>query len=231
MITAENKLRILSVLSIFETGHRDGDYGDVTVLKDATNEDGQHFFQITYGRHQTTEQSHLKELLTRYIDNKGQFADDIRPYVPKIGNGALAKNDTFLDLLRKVGKEDAIMRDTQDTFFDEVYYNPAFEFFEQNGFKLPLSMLVIYDSYIHSGSIKDYLRKRFSEVPPRRGGLEKAWVKAYVRVRHEWLSNHPNEILQRTNYRTAAFLGEIERDNWDLAKPIITQGETSRDLL
>jgi chitosanase len=60
MITAENKIRILSVLSIFETGHRDGDYDDVTVLKDATNDDGDHFYQITYGRHQTTEQSHLK---------------------------------------------------------------------------------------------------------------------------------------------------------------------------
>ena len=229
MITAENKIRILSVLSIFETGHRDGDYTDVTVLKDATNDDGSRFHQITYGRHQTTEQSHLLELLTRYLEKNGQFADNIRPYLPKIGNGALAKNDEFLNLLRKAGK-DPIMRDTQDTFFDEVYYTPAFEFFEANGFKLPLSMLVIYDSYIHSGSIKDYLRKRFAEVPPRRGGLEKAWIKAYVRVRHEWLSNHPNEILQKTNYRTKSFQREIERDNWDLALPIETQGEVSRDL-
>jgi chitosanase len=229
MITAENKIRILSVLSIFETGHRDGDYDDVTVLKDATNDDGDHFYQITYGRHQTTEQSHLKELLTRYLEKNGQYAEEIRPNLPKIGNGALAQNNEFLDLLRKAGK-DPIMRETQDTFFDEVYYNPAFEFFESNGFKLPLSMLVIYDSYIHSGSIKDYLRKRFAEVPPRRGGLEKAWIKSYVRVRHEWLSNHPNDILQRTNYRTKSFLREIERENWDLALPVEAQGEVSRKL-
>jgi chitosanase len=230
MITAENKIRILSVLSIFETGHRDADYGDVTVLKDATNEDGSHFFQITYGRHQTTEQSHLKELLSRYIENKGQFADQISPNLSKIGNGALAQNKEFLALLRKAGNEDSVMQDTQDTFFDEVYYNPAFEFFTQNGFTLPLSMLVIYDSYIHSGSIKDYLRKRFNEVPPRRGGLEKAWIKAYVKVRHEWLTNHQNEILRRTNYRTEAFQREIDRNNWDLAQPVAAQGEISRKI-
>jgi chitosanase len=230
MITAENKIRILSVLSIFETGHRDADYENVTVLKDATDDNGDKFYQVTYGRHQTTEQSHLKELLTLYVENKGIFADEMRPYLPKIGNGALAQNDDFLDLLRKSAKEDVIMRDTQDNFFDEVYYNPAFEFFNMNGFTLPLSMLVIYDSYIHSGSIKDYLRKRFNEVPPRRGGLEKAWIKAYVRVRHEWLSNHPNDILRRTNYRTAAFIKEIERNNWDLALPVEAQGEVSRDL-
>ena len=230
MITAENKIRILSVLSIFETGNRDGDYHDVTVLKDGTNDDGDHFFQVTYGRHQTTEQSHLKELLERYMGNNGQFADDIRPYLPKIGNGALARNDDFLDLLRKAGADDPIMRDTQDNFFDEVYYNPAFEFFENNGFRLPLSMLVIYDSYIHSGKVQDYLRKRFTEAPPRRGGSEKEWTKAYVNVRHDWLTNHQNEILRRTNYRTKAFLREIERDNWDLALPIEAQGEVSREL-
>jgi chitosanase len=229
MITAENKIRIISVLSIFETGDRDGNYDDVTVLKDGTNDAGERFLQVTYGRHQTTEQSHLQELLNRYINNKGQFAGDLRPFIPKIGDGALAQNDVFLNLLRKAGK-DPIMHDTQDEFFDEVYYTPAFEFFEMNGFKLPLSMLVIYDSYIHSGSIKDYLRKRFNEVPPRKGGLEKAWIKAYVRVRHEWLSTHSNEILQRTNYRTKAFLREIERNNWDLALPIEAQGEVSRKI-
>jgi chitosanase len=230
MITAENKIRILSVLSIFETGHRDGDYGDVTVLKDGTRPDGEHFHQITYGRHQTTEQSHLKELLDRYIENNGKFAEEIKPFIPKIGDGALARNQELIDLLKKAGDDDPIMRSTQDDFFDEVYYNPAFEFFESNGFRLPLSMLVIYDSYIHSGSIKDYLRRRFVETPPRRGGSEKAWTKAYVRTRHEWLTNHPNEILQKTNYRTKAFLKEIERENWDLAMPVEAQGEISRDL-
>ncbi len=236
MISADNKIRILSVLSIFETGDRDGNYGDVTVLKDGTDTvTNERILQITYGRHQTTEGSFLKELLTNYVDNKGQFADDIRPFIPKIGNGALAKNETFLDLLRKAGK-DPIMHDTQDTLFDEKYYQPAFAFFTVNGFTLPLSMLVIYDSQIHSGGhwedgILKSLRKRFDEVPPRKGGLEKAWIKAYVRVRHEWLSTHSDPILRKTNYRTKAFLNEIERDdNWDLSKPIKTQDVTSRSM-
>lgn len=236
MISAENKIRILSVLSIFETGDRDGNYGDVTVLKDGTDTvTNERILQITYGRHQTTEGSFLKELLTNYVDNKGQFADDIRPFIPKIGNGALAKNETFLNLLRKAGKEDSIMQDTQDALFEEKYYEPALEFFTVNGFTLPLSMLVIYDSQIHSGGkwekgILLSLRKKFSEVPPRKGGLEKAWIKAYVNVRHEWLSTHRDETLRKTNYRTKAFLNEIERDNWDLSQPVKTQDTTSRSM-
>jgi chitosanase len=230
MITSDNKTRILSVLSIFETGHRDGDYGDVTILKDGKNDDDSYFHQITYGRHQTTEQSHLKALLNRYVAKDGTFADEIRPFIDQIGKGALVKHESFLDSLRKAGREDPIMRSTQDNFFDEVYYNPAFKFFNDNGFTLPLSMLVIYDSYIHSGSIKDYLRKRFAAKVPVKGGEEKNWVTSYVRVRHEWLSNHPNEILQRTNYRTKAFQKEIDRDNWDLSMPVETQGKVSRSM-
>jgi chitosanase len=239
MISAENKIRILSTLSIFETGTRDGNYGDVTVLKDGEHSvTKERIFQITYGRHQTTEGSFLKELLTNYVANNGQFADDIRPYIPKIGNGALVKDETFLNLLRRAGKEDSVMQETQDVLFDEKYYQPALQFFTINGFTLPLSMLVIYDSQIHSGGkweaeggILQSLRKKFPEVPPRKGGSEKAWIKAYVRVRHEWLSNHRDPILRKTNYRTATFLKEIERDdNWDLSKPIKTQGETSRSI-
>jgi chitosanase len=228
MVTIENKTRILSVLSIFETGERDGDYADVTLLKDGTREDGEKFVQITYGRHQTTEQSHLKELLDRYIENKGQFAEKIRPFLSKIGNGELTTNIAFLDLLRQAGKNDPIMRDTQDSFFDEVYYQPAFEFFTVNGFRYPLSMLVIYDSYIHSGSILKFLRNRFSAKVPRKGGDERAWVRSYVRVRHEWLSNHENEILQRTIYRTKALMQQIDKGNWNLNLPIEAQDETSR---
>ncbi len=221
MISTENKIRILNALSILETDSHDN-YGDVTVRKDGNDINGNLFFQITYGRYQTIEQSYLKELLTNYVANNGQFANAISPYILKIGNGALAQNETFLNLLRQAGNEDSIMQETQNVLFNTKYYQPALEFFTVNGFTYPLSMLVICDSYMHSGNIKDYLRKRFNELPPSKGGLEKAWVKAYVRVRHEWLSAHSNEIICKTNYHTKAFMTEIERDNWDLSKPIKT---------
>lgn len=228
MVTIENKMRILSVLNIFETGQPDADYSNVTLLKDATDDDGRKFVQITYGRHQTTEQSHLKALLEKYVENKGMYATAIAPFLDKIGTGELVTNGGFLNTLRSAGKNDSIMRDTQDTFFDAVYYQPAFEWFEENGFTLPLSMLVVYDSFIHSGGILDFLRKRFSARTPKNGGTERMWVRSYTRTRNEWLIAHPDEIIRKTAYRTAALMREIDKSNWLLNMPIVAQGKTSR---
>jgi chitosanase len=116
------------------------------------------------------------------------------------------------------------MHRTQDIFFDIIYWDPALKFAMDNGFKAPLSMLVIYDSYIHSGGIFDFLRRRFPEVPPRRGGDEKAWVKAYVRERHEWLLSKGG-LLARTVYRTNCFMEQFQLENWDLTKPVDVIGK------
>jgi len=95
----------------------------------------------------------------------------------------------------------------------------------KNGFSLPLSTLVIYDSFIHSGSILYFLRKRFPEMPPAKGGDEKTWIRQYVDVRQGWLANHQLTILHATIYRTQCFKGEMARDNWDLSQlPIDANG-------
>jgi chitosanase len=110
----------------------------------------------------------------------------------------------------------------QEAFFDRTYFLPAMRWAEQNGFKLALSMLVIFDSFIHSGSIRPDIRKRFPEVPPAKGGDEKAWIGAYTRERQEWLV----EIgLKATTYRTRCYLEQIASGNWNLSKlPIKMNG-------
>jgi chitosanase len=106
-----------------------------------------------------------------------------------------------------------------------VPYSRAFRFFEQNQFTLPLSLLVIYDSYIHSGSVPTFLRKRFGEFPPAAGGDEKKWSSSYVDIRHQWLKYHANALLRKTLYRTQCFKDQIAADNWLLAKlPVIANG-------
>jgi hypothetical protein len=117
------------------------------------------------------------------------------------------------------------MRATQDKFFDQVYFQPAQKWADSNGFTLPMSMLVIYDSFIHSGGILSFLRARFSELPPTRGGDEKTWILQYVDVRHKWLSTHSKAVLRASSYRTRDLLREIRRGNWDLSLlPIIANG-------
>lgn len=221
MITDSTKRLIERVINVFETGTPEGKYNQITILADGKNGTR----QITYGRSQTTEQGNLAKLIELYIRNNGLFAEKFSFYIDKIGKQPLTDNKTFKDLLRTSANEDEIMRKTQDEFFDLVYYNPAFEFFTKNGFELPLSLLVIYDSYIHSGSIPQALRKRFGEYPPAKGGEEKKWITSYVDIRHQWLKYHTNPILQRTIYRTQCFKYQIAAENWMLDKlPIMANG-------
>jgi chitosanase len=221
MIPENIKKLIEHIINVFETGTPEGKYSQVTILADGKNGTR----QITFGRSQTTEQGNLAKLIEMYILNNGIYTEQFSKYIDKIGKQPLVDNKTFKDLLRTAAKEDEIMRSTQDEFFDLAYYNPAYEFFTKNGFELPLSMLVIYDSYIHSGGILMSLRKRFGEYPPAKGGDEKKWITSYVDVRHQWLKYHANPILQRTIYRTQCFKDQITADNWMLDKlPVNANG-------
>lgn len=221
MITEENKKLIEHVINVFETGIPGGKYSQITILADGKNGSR----QITFGRSQTTEQGNLSKLIEMYIRNEGVYAEQFSKFIDKIGKQSLVDNKAFKELLKKSARDDVIMRNTQDEFFDLAYYNPAYEFFDKNGFVLPLSMLVIYDSYIHSGSVPTSLRKRFGEYPPAKGGDEKKWIYSYVDVRHQWLKYHTNPVVRRTIYRTQCFKDQIAADNWMLDKlPIIANG-------
>jgi chitosanase len=108
------------------------------------------------------------------------------------------------------------MHTVQDRFFDNRYYQPAINWAKDNGFILPLSGLVIYDSFVHSGSILPSIRNSFPEASPNNGGNEIEWTTAYVNARHLWLTNHPREAVRKTTYRTQCFKNEIKRGNWIL---------------
>lgn len=226
MITPAIKNKIEKVVNAFETGKADGNYAGLVKYRDYRDPaTGTYITQITYGRSQTTEFGNLKALIQRYIDSKGKFAAQFKPYLSKIGRKpSLSTDAAFCNLLVEAGKTDQVMRDAQDNIFDSYYYQPALGWFTQMGFTLPLSLLVIYDSHIHSGSVPGFLRERFPAAPPVKGGDEKTWVKQYVDVRHDWLKNHPNKILNATVYRTACFKTQMANNNWDLSKPVKANG-------
>lgn len=220
MITQNIKTEVQQIVNVFETGLIAGGYDAISIYKDGKNNTR----QITFGRSQTTEQGNLRYLIEMYIENKGIFSAELKPYLTKIGKSSLVDDAAFKTILRRAAREDSVMRHTQDSFFDIVYYTPALHFFEGYGFTLPLSLLVIYDSFIHSGSIPGFLRQRFREMPPSLGGDEKKWIKAYVDVRHDWLKNHSRKILQNTVYRSVCFQTQIKNDNWMLDQPVNANG-------
>ncbi|EJL75840.1 chitosanase [Chryseobacterium populi] len=220
MITAQQKSKILQVINVFETGSKEGRYDTLVIYADGKNGTR----QITYGRSQTTEQGNLKALIEMYITKKGLFAEQFKKFVSLIGKQTLVDNAEFKNLLRKSAREDLMMRACQDEFFDILYYQPAYHFFQKNQFTKALSMLVIYDSFIHSGSVPSFLRERFPENIPLNGGNEEKWVTQYVNTRHNWLANHSRQILRKTIYRTQCFKDQITNKNWDLAKEITANG-------
>lgn len=209
------------VINVFETGTVRGRYGAIAIFDDGPHD----IRQITYGRSQTTEYGNLRELVDRYVTAGGRFAEQLRPFVPLIGRTPLVDDETFKDLLRRAGNEDPVMVRVQDEFFAIRYFDPAMRWAARNGFTRGLSALVIYDSWIHSGSILDFLRARFPEVVPARGGNEQTWIRQYIDVRHAWLSNHPKPAIRASAYRTRDLQREIAAGNWDLARlPIMANG-------
>lgn len=221
MITEANKLKIKQVINVFETGSINGDYSAISIFKDGTGK----IRQITYGRSQTTEFGNLRILIQAYVNAHGIFSEAFRPFVNRIGQmPSLETDSNFKNLLRIAGSEDPIMIQTQDSFFDTVYWKPAEQFFTVNQFTLPLSLLVIYDSYIHSGGVSSKLRNLFPEHTPANGGNEKIWIQQYVNVRFNWLATASTQILRNTTYRTQCFKNEITKNNWDLSQIVRTNG-------
>ncbi|MGN7721094.1 chitosanase [Chitinophaga sp. 22620] len=222
MITPEIKNKIMSIVNVFETGTPEGRYDAIAIFPDGRNGSR----QITYGRSQTTEQGNLRNLLERYVSTGGKFAAEFSAFLPKVGTVPLVDNKAFKDLLKLAAREDPLMRQAQDETFEILYFQPAQHFFTAEQFALPLSLLVIYDSYIHSGSIPGFLRTRFPERTPLRGGDEKAWITAYTKARQNWLATHKKKVLHPTVYRTKTFLDQMSKGNWMLDQPVTTQGKT-----
>lgn len=220
-LTPEQKRLIVRILNVFETGRPDGDYAAIAIFHDGPHD----IRQITYGRSQTTEYGNLRELVQDYVAANGMFSAELAAFADDVGSVPLTDNREFKRLLRDAGRHDAVMRRVQDDFFDRRYFDPAMRWAEHRGFAEPLSALVIYDSFIHSGSILWLIRRRFAESPPSGGGNERTWTNEYVNARHDWLANHHRAAVRNTTYRTACFKREIARGNWDLSRvPVHTNG-------
>jgi Glycosyl hydrolase family 46 len=213
-LTPQQKRICERVINAFETGDADGDYGNISIYSDGPHD----IRQVTYERSQTTEYSHLHELVDDYVNAHGKFSVQLKPYLNQIGVHPLVDDAQFKKLLRDAGRTDPIMQQTQDKFFDKAYWIPAMDWATANAFTEALSGLVIYDSFIHSGGILRLLRNRFPEKVPSAGGNEKSWITQYVDARQNWLANHPRKVLQNTVYRTKCLKREIARNNWDLSQ-------------
>lgn len=235
---ADAKRIIKIILSIFETGTFEPDYGAVSVLADNHG--------ITYGAHQATDggESALDKIVARYIELLGAYGPDLVPFQDRLRADATTASSPgnieawvhdLMAILEKAGDEDPLMAQAQEEIFETHYWVPAAEQFRDMQLATPLAMLICYDSTIHSGKQGiGIIRRKFPENPPAKGGDEQAWVLAYLRARRAWLLSMPKTV--DTVYRIDSMarlagyeiIGEgmprkVDGGNWALDAPVEVQ--------
>lgn len=207
-----------AIVNIFETGRVRGRYGAVAVLKGDTG-------HLSYGRSQATLGSgSLYLLLKDYCEaENARFSAQLTPFLPRFRNKdfTLDNDRGVRDLLEDAG-DDPVMQGTQDTFFDQGYWQPAARAAANCGLIRPLSLAVVYDSHIQGG---------FRRIQKRvKGGLtvspavdESAWIQSFIAERKAWLQSCAMP-LPNTVYRMNEFAKLIESGKWELELPMTVRG-------
>lgn len=206
-----------ALLNLFETGDVVGLYGSVTVLAGDTG-------QLTFGRSQTTLGSgNLALLIERYAANPAaRFGARLAPLLPRLrARDASLNNDEHFKNILRASADDPVMRDVQDVFFDDVYWQPALRACKSLGVSTALGTAVVYDGHIHGSwkLIRDQTTQALNGAPQQVG--EQAWIQGYVQIRHNWLATHSNTLLRKTVYRMDAFARLIALGNWGLSLPMV----------
>ncbi|MCA1590776.1 MAG: chitosanase, partial [Acidobacteria bacterium] len=214
MFNATSISKAFSIVNIFETGRAIGNFAAVAVLDDGAG--------VSYGVGQFTHRSGSlaavveKSLASGLQVGRGIFEERIAILNRRDSKAieSLAADETFKKALAAAAATRE-MRQAQSSVTLEKYLEPAIAICERQGFKLPLSLAVVFDSTTHGScqKIADRVRTRSGE---------KSWVTEYVILRHRWLSSIPR--LKKTNYRTRFFLEQIAAGNWDLDLPIRVNG-------
>jgi chitosanase len=219
MITDLQKKSAQAIVTAFETGSLQGDYGKVVFH--SSDPGG-----LTYGKTQTTIYSgNLYFLIKAYVDNPAaDYGDELRPYLSRLErqDSRLNRDRTLRTILQEAG-DDPIMQATQDEFFDRVYWGPTVKSAEYIGVQTALGYAVVYDGRIHGSwhMIRDRTIKNYGKLTSLG---EQTWVTRYVQTRKSWLGNHSNSLLRRTVYRMDTFNELINAGNWDLSLPFYARG-------
>jgi chitosanase len=220
MITPAQIRIFCRILNAFEndSGSPETDYKSVYVYNDGTNKRK----QVTLARGFTDDGGNLKKVIERYIAKNGKLSGLFQARLGKFGKGVLHTDKEFIGALHSAADEPA-MREAQDEIFNEVYLGPALEWARTFMFNETLSVGVVVDSFLHSGTMTRKLQERFPEHKPSNGGNEKTWIESYLHARLSWFEGAKG-ALHNTTYRPRFFLGEIKKDNWALSCPLVANG-------
>lgn len=208
---------IVKFLNCFEQGKPEFQHDKVDLLPDQVFPGSSKRVKgvtISFG---LTQNSHLFEFLTEYVSLNSRYSEAFRPYLNKIKKQSLAGDKNFISLLIKAAREDKAYTLLLEDYFYRYYFSEGAKWFIDNKFSTPLALAIIEDSFLHSGGILDFLRKRFP-ASPKDG--EKLWISQYITVRRDWLKNHSDPTLRNTWTRPQFYLDLVNKGDWDLSQSI-----------
>lgn len=242
-MTESQKVMIWNILSVFETGKVEGDYGSCSVLADGAG--------ISYGKHQATDKSgSVDAIVLRYLDLGGARSSVLRPLLPLLEEDVTTKLptgknpdevaskpstlpkatfDNAIFLMRTLASlgTDLAMKVAQDQVFAERYWNPCRSQCQAMGLQLPLSWCAVYDTCIQSGpAAVSRMRRMFPASPPSSGGEEKRWATEYLQARKRWIESFTDaspskqSLVRSTSYRANSLLALVSAGNWMLNAPV-----------
>lgn len=227
MLLPIQKKTAQAIVNLFETSAVLGDYSKITLIPGDPG-------HLTYGRSQTTLASgNLHGLIAQYCANPAaRFAAALTPWIARLQARDLTlDHERHLHNLLRAAADDPIQRETQDLFFDAVYWQRAEQAANPLGIRTPLGVAVVYDSIVH-GSWKS-VRDRCNQQHGTLAALgERSWIAAYVATRRHWLATHTIAALHPTVYRMDAFGRLIDQGFWGLELPLVVRSqEISADSL
>lgn len=207
-----------AIINIFETGTVLGRYGQVTVI---AHDQG----HLTFGRTQSSLGSgNLGRMIAAYCDNHGaRFAARLSTYLPKLNDrDVMLDTDFQLHNLLRASADDPIMRDTQDRFFDQGFWQPALNAAAAMGIRTPLGVATVYDSFVHGSweTMRDLTIERNGDVA-KLG--EQAWIGAYLATRRNWMATHTRPDIRLTVYRMDALATLAQHQQWSLPLPLLVR--------
>jgi chitosanase len=226
LLNLPQERRIMRIVNILESGTPNPDYSRVTILPGDPG-------HLTYGAVAVNLASgDLYSLVKAYVSTpEAAYHLQLKPYLARLEakDLTLDHDQEFREALRLAG-HDPVMQRVQDEAFRRLYFEPAYRSALAIGIKSLLGIAVVYDSRVH-GSWRRFRDKTSEEIggTPLDGIDERRWIKAYLKVRAEWLRNHNIPVVRRTAYRPEAFLELAEKGNWDLLPPLDIRGQVIAD--
>lgn len=228
LVTADQKNKIDQLVSIFENGIPEIQYGYIENLKD-----GRGYTAGKIGFISANDEIYrVVDLYTKYkgVNNLRIYLNRLKELADQ-GSSSIKGLEGFEQAWR-LNADDPAFRLAQDELADEIYYEPALAYAKQLGITYPLSIGFVYDTIIQHGDGDDpdglsALIDRTNSMAggsPAKGVSEERWLAIFIQERKKTLNfaydEETREVWAESTGRCDVFTELLQKRNFYLQGPV-----------